>query len=91
MGPMVHTKTYVFACFYQQYLVLFTMAPRNAWNLSGLSTNGAAVLVGLSGTAVPIELSSSVHNYETIPTKNNFEALCRLNPMIVLMAWVYNE
>ena len=29
MGPMVHTKTYVFACFYQQYLVLFTMAPRN--------------------------------------------------------------
>ena len=27
---MVYTKTYIFTHFYQQYLVLFTMAPRNS-------------------------------------------------------------
>ena len=26
---MVHTKTYIFTYFYSQYLVLFTMVPRN--------------------------------------------------------------
>ena len=29
MGPAVHTKTYIFRFFYQQYLVLATMVPRN--------------------------------------------------------------
>ena len=27
---MVHTKTFIFTYFYQQYLVLFTMVPRNS-------------------------------------------------------------
>ena len=30
IGPTVQTKTYIFRCFYQQYLVLFTMVPRNS-------------------------------------------------------------
>ena len=30
IGPMVYTKTYIFTYFYQQYLALFTMAPRNS-------------------------------------------------------------
>ena len=29
IGPMTHIKTYIFTCVYVQYLVLFTMAPRN--------------------------------------------------------------
>ena len=29
IGPAVHTKTYIFRYFYQQYLVLFTVVPRN--------------------------------------------------------------
>ena len=28
IGPMVHTRTYIVTYFYQQHLVLFTMAPR---------------------------------------------------------------
>ena len=27
----MHTKTYIFTYFYQQYLVLFTMVPRHIW------------------------------------------------------------
>ena len=30
MGPTVHTYTYILPYFYQQYLVLFTMVPRNS-------------------------------------------------------------
>ena len=30
IGPTVQTKTYIFRYFYQQYLVLFTMVPRNS-------------------------------------------------------------
>ena len=30
IGPTVHTKTYILPSFYQQYLVLLTMAPLNS-------------------------------------------------------------
>ena len=30
-GPTVYTKTYIFTYFYLQYLVLFTMVPRNSY------------------------------------------------------------
>ena len=35
IGPTIHTKTYIFTNFYEQYLVLFTMVPRDGcrWDL----------------------------------------------------------
>ena len=30
VGPTVHTKAYIFRYFYQQFLVLLTMAPRDS-------------------------------------------------------------
>ena len=46
IGPTVHTKTYIFTYFYQQYLVSFTMVPRDKEAARFLETFTAVDLVG---------------------------------------------
>ena len=42
---MVYTKTYIFTCFYSQYLILLTMVPRNTVQRDA----GCSRLVGQAG------------------------------------------
>ena len=47
IGPTVYTKTYIFRFFHSQYLVLFTIAPRNSMYDGVTIYMGIKLAVGL--------------------------------------------